>query len=58
LLKLPMQVSLNYDDPIFQIQTMAITIPFDLKTLIRVFLIYSIPFLTGWVFSKKSPKVL
>ena len=52
-LKLPMKVSLNNDDIIFQIQTLALTIPFDLRTLIRVLLIYSLPFLTWWFFRKE-----
>jgi len=48
-----MKVSLNNDDIIFQIQTLALTIPFDLRTLIRVLLIYSLPFLTWWFFRKE-----
>ncbi|MBF0570797.1 MAG: hypothetical protein HQL12_02885 [Candidatus Omnitrophica bacterium] len=53
-LNIPMSHSLNYDDFFFQTQILALTLPFKLKILIRVLLIYSLPFLTGWFFSKNA----
>jgi hypothetical protein len=52
-LKIHMNYSLNNDDFIFQTQMLALNIPFDVKILVRVLLIYALPFLVGWGFRKK-----
>lgn len=53
-LKVPFGYSLDNRDFLFQSQVLAFTVPFQLKILVRVLLIYSLPFLTGWALREKG----